>query len=63
MTPTTPIKKGPNLGAIVIITLAVGVNLVLSLLMAQWSYGWLPPQASTAAPYVCLLYTSPSPRD
>jgi hypothetical protein len=35
MTPTTPIKKGPNLGAIVIITLAIGANLALSWLMAQ----------------------------
>ncbi|MEC8606818.1 MAG: cytochrome c oxidase subunit II [Cyanobacteriota bacterium] len=56
MTPTTPIKKGPNLGAIVIITLAVGANLAMSWLMAQWSYGWFPPQASTAAPYVDNLF-------
>jgi len=56
MTPTTPIKKGPNLGAIAIITVAVAANLALSWLMAQWSYGWFPPQASTAAPYVDNLF-------
>ena len=55
MTTTTP-GKGPNIGAIVIITIAVGLNLVIAKLMANWSYSWFPPQASSAAPYVDDLF-------
>lgn len=55
MTSTTP-KKSPNIGAIVIITIAVGLNLVIAKLMANWSYSWFPPQASSAAPYVDDLF-------
>ena len=55
MTTTTP-GKGPNIGAIVIITIAVGLNLVIAKMMATWSYSWFPPQASSAAPYVDDLF-------
>ena len=55
MTATTP-KKSPNIGSIVIITIAVGLNLVIAKLMANWSYSWFPPQASSAAPYVDDLF-------
>ena len=55
MTTTTP-RKGPNIGAIVIITIAVGLNLVIAKMMATWSYSWFPPQASSAAPYVDDLF-------
>mgnify|MGYP001256259064 FL=1 len=55
MTSTTP-KKSPNIGAIVIITIAVGLNLVIAKMMANWSYSWFPPQASSAAPYVDDLF-------
>ena len=55
MTTTTP-RKGPNIGAIVIITIAVGLNLVIAKMMANWSYSWFPPQASSAAPYVDDLF-------
>ena len=55
MTSTTK-KSGPNIGAILIVALAVGINLLLSKLMADWSYSWFPPQASFAAPYVDNLF-------
>ena len=55
MTTTSP-KKSPNIGAIVIIVVAVAINLVIAKLMATWSYSWFPPQASTAAPYVDDLF-------
>ena len=55
MTATAP-NKGPNIGAIVLITIAVAINLVIAKLMAIWSYSWFPPQASTAAPYVDDLF-------
>ena len=55
MTTTTP-KKSPNIGAIVIITIAIGLNLVIAKMMANWSYSWFPPQASSAAPYVDDLF-------
>ena len=55
MTTTAP-KPGPNIGAIVIITIAVAINLVIARLMGTWSYSWFPPQASSAAPYVDDLF-------
>ena len=55
MTTTAP-KKSPNIGAIVIIAIAVAINLVIAKLMAAWSYSWFPPQASSAAPYVDDLF-------
>ncbi|WP_041426629.1 cytochrome c oxidase subunit II [Synechococcus sp. CC9311] len=55
MTTTTP-KKGPNIRAIVIITVAIAINLVIAKLMATWSLNWFPPQASSAAPYVDNLF-------
>ena len=55
MTSTTP-KSGPNLGAIVIIGIAVAINLVIAKAMATWSYSWFPPQASSAAAYVDDLF-------
>ena len=55
MTTTAP-KNSPNIGAIVIITIAVVINLVIAKLMAMWSYSWFPPQASSAAPYVDDLF-------
>ena len=56
MTSATPRGKGLSPAALVIITIAVALNLLLSLLMAHWSHQWLPPQASTAAPYVDNLF-------
>jgi len=53
---TTSPNKGFNIGAIVIIAIAVAVNLVIAKLMATWSYSWFPPQASSAAPYVDDLF-------
>tara|TARA_B100000945_G_scaffold268685_1_gene229252 strand:- start:253 stop:471 length:219 start_codon:yes stop_codon:yes gene_type:complete len=38
------------------ISLAIFIDLILSKLMASWSYSWLPVQASTAAPYVDNLF-------
>ena len=38
------------------ITIAVFIDLILSKLMANWSYSWLPVQASKAAPYVDNLF-------
>ena len=38
------------------ITCAVFIDLILSKLMANWSYSWLPVQASKAAPYVDNLF-------
>ena len=55
MTTSAP-KNGPNIGAIVIISIAVGINLVIAKLMATWSYSWFPPQASSAASYVDDLF-------
>ena len=55
MTTTSP-NKGFNIGAIVIIAIAVAINLVIAKLMASWSYSWFPPQASSAAPYVDDLF-------
>ncbi|MAH57250.1 MAG: cytochrome C oxidase subunit II [Synechococcus sp. ARS1019] len=55
MTTTTPNKK-PNFGAILIITTAVVINLLIAKAMANWSYSWFPPQASSAAPYVDDLF-------
>ena len=57
MTTASP-KNGPNLGAIVIISIAVAINLVIAKLMATWSYSWFPPQASSAASYVDDLFLS-----
>ena len=55
MTTAAP-KKGPNIAAIVIIAVAVAINLLIARLMADWSYSWFPPQASSAAPYVDDLF-------
>lgn len=55
MSTATP-KKGPSIGAIVIITMAIAINLAISKLMANWSLSWFPPQASSAAPYVDNLF-------
>ena len=55
MTTTAP-KNSPNIGAIVTITIAVAINLVIAKLMSMWSYSWFPPQASSAAPYVDDLF-------
>ncbi len=55
MTATTP-KKSPNIKAIVIITVAIAINLVIAKLMMTWSLSWFPPQASSAAPYVDNLF-------
>ena len=52
------IKKIFNSKSIVIfgISVAILIDLILSKLMANWSYSWLPVQASTAAPYVDNLF-------
>ena len=55
--PETPKQPGPNLKAIAIISIAVGIDIFLSVLIAQWSYSWLPIQASSAAPYVDDLFS------
>ena len=38
------------------ILLAIFIDLILSKLMSNWSYSWLPVQASKAAPYVDNLF-------
>ena len=38
------------------ISVAVFIDLLISKLMASWSYSWLPVQASAAAPYVDNLF-------
>ena len=48
--------EGFNLKALIIVLIAVSINLYLSKLMANWSYNWLPIQASSAAPYVDNLF-------
>lgn len=55
MTSAAP-KSGPNIAAIVIISAAVAINLLIARWMADWSYSWFPPQASSAAPYVDDLF-------
>ena len=42
--------------SILVISLAIFIDLLLSKLMASWSYSWFPVQASTAAPYVDNLF-------
>jgi len=46
----------PKISLIIGITFAVFIDLILSKLMAHWSYSWLPVQASKAAPYVDNLF-------
>lgn len=53
---TSTDRKGPNIKAIVIISIGVALNTALAAQMAQWSYSWFPPQASSAAPYVDDLF-------
>ena len=53
---TTTNKKRPNIRAILIISVAVALNLLVAFQMARWSYSWFPPQASSAAPYVDDLF-------
>lgn len=53
---TSTDRKGPNLKAIVIISIGTALNTALAALMARWSYSWFPPQASSAAPYVDDLF-------
>ena len=54
---TTSTKgKGPTISTILVISVAVAINLVIAKLMAQWSYSWFPPQASSAAAYVDDLF-------
>ena len=58
MTSTTPKpKKSFSLKLIFILISLVGLNLVISLQIAQWSFSWLPVAASTAAPYVDGLFS------
>tara|TARA_Y100001968_G_scaffold112712_1_gene102127 strand:+ start:1504 stop:2442 length:939 start_codon:yes stop_codon:yes gene_type:complete len=45
-----------NLKGITILSTAIVINLVISKLMADWSYNWLPVQASSAASYVDNLF-------
>ena len=53
---TSTDRKGPNIKAILIISIGVALNTALAAQMAQWSYSWFPPQASSAAPYVDDLF-------
>lgn len=53
---TSTDRKGPNIKAIVIISIGVALNTALAAQMAHWSYSWFPPQASSAAPYVDDLF-------
>ena len=58
MTSTTPKpKKGLSLRLILILLSLVGLNLLVSLQISQWSSSWLPVAASTAAPYVDGLFS------
>ena len=56
MSKTKIINKQTILKRVLIISLAISINLYLSKLMANWSYSWLPIQASSAAPYVDNLF-------
>jgi len=56
MTSHNPQPSRP-VGGIALITLAVAVNLALSLWMGRQAYRWLPVQASTAAPLVDGLFS------
>jgi cytochrome c oxidase subunit 2 len=49
-------KPSRPLGAIVLITIALAVNLAISLWMVRQAPSWLPLQASSAAPYVDGLF-------
>ncbi len=57
MMPTSTENQGINYGAILVISIAVGVDIFFSVLMAHWSYSWFPVQASSAAPYVDSLFS------
>ncbi len=57
MNSTQTDKTGPNSYTLLIITIAVLIDLLMSVLMALWSYSWFPVQASTAAPYVDHLFS------
>lgn len=54
---TSKPKKGLSLRLILILLSLVGLNLLVSLQIAQWSFSWLPVAASTAAPYVDGLFS------
>ena len=49
-------KRKTKLKSILIISLGVAINILLSKSMADWSYTWLPIQASITAPYVDDLF-------
>jgi cytochrome c oxidase subunit 2 len=49
-------KPSRPLGAILLITIALAVNLAISLWMVQQAPSWLPLQASSAAPHVDRLF-------
>lgn len=50
-------KNAPNVGAVVMVIIAVGIDIVLSVMIAKSSYNWFPVQASSAAPYVDNLFS------
>jgi cytochrome c oxidase subunit II len=55
--PSTPASAEPiNRLAVALVTVAVGVDALISLWMAKVSHQWLPVQASAAAPYVDDLF-------
>lgn len=57
MTSTHTNKRNPNSRAILIVAIATAIDLLMSILMAHWSYSWFPVQASAAAPYVDQLFS------
>lgn len=56
MTPTLPRPSRPPLVSLLLIGAGLVLNLILSLAMARASHGWLPVQASSAAPHVDGLF-------
>jgi len=56
MTPTLPRPSRPPAAGLVLIAAGLVLNLLISVVMARASHGWLPVPASSAAPYVDGLF-------
>ena len=56
MTPTLPRPSRPSSAGLLLIAAGLALNLLISLAMARASHGWLPVQASSAAPHVDGLF-------
>jgi cytochrome c oxidase subunit 2 len=56
MTPTLPRPSRPPAAGLFLIAAGLVLNLLISVVMARASHGWLPVPASSAAPYVDGLF-------